>query len=196
MSKTTDKVIDLMNKDLTASSNGSPQKSEFPTYKAVAEFQHECPVIHKAIKGYGYTYADLASIFKIIMPLMEKHKLGFMQPIEGKSLKTIIFYYGEEGALPIESSADIPQDIQLKGMNAFQVYGSALTYFRRYTLASKLGIITDKDIDASGEQIKPIIEEEKFKSALQAIEAGTYTADKLKAKFSLNANQLKILESC
>ena len=196
MSKTTDKVIDLKEKDLTASVNGSKKKSQFPTYKAIALFQHECPVIHKATKGYGYTYADLASIFKIIMPLMAKHKLGFMQPIEGKSLKTVIFYYGDEYALPIESSADIPQGVQLKGM-----YGSALTYFRRYTLASNLGIITDKDIDASGEQeivktdpiFLPVLEPERFGDAIESIENGDYSIDRLIQEFNLSFAQETVI---
>jgi hypothetical protein len=28
-------------------------------FKALADFQQEVPVIHKATQGYGYTYADL-----------------------------------------------------------------------------------------------------------------------------------------
>ena len=54
----------------------------------------------------------------------------------------------------IESTTPIPQDVQLKGMNDFQVLGSAITYIRRYALSSILGIVTDKDTDASGEQTK------------------------------------------
>ena len=38
-------------------------------------------------------------------------------------------------------------------MNDFQVLGSAITYIRRYALSSMLGIVTDKDTDASGEQV-------------------------------------------
>jgi len=52
-----------------------------------------------------------------------------------------------------ESKANIPQGVQLKGMNDFQVLGSAITYIRRYALSSALGLVTDKDIDAAGEQI-------------------------------------------
>jgi hypothetical protein len=37
-------------------------------------------------------------------------------------------------------------------MNDFQVLGSAITYIRRYALSSALGLVTDKDTDASGEQ--------------------------------------------
>jgi len=44
--------------------------------------------------------------------------------------------------------------VQLAKMNEFQVLGSAITYMRRYALSSALGIITDSDIDAAGEQIK------------------------------------------
>ena len=39
-------------------------------------------------------------------------------------------------------------------MNDYQAYGSGVTYFRRYALSSMLGLITDKDIDAAGTQIK------------------------------------------
>ena len=39
-------------------------------------------------------------------------------------------------------------------MNDYQVLGSAITYLRRYALSAMLGIVTDKDTDASGEQKK------------------------------------------
>ena len=39
-------------------------------------------------------------------------------------------------------------------MNDFQVLGSAITYLRRYAISSMLGLVTDKDNDASGEQVK------------------------------------------
>ena len=43
-------------------------------------------------------------------------------------------------------------------MNDFQVLGSAITYIKRYALSSLLGLVTDKDTDASGEQVskKPV----------------------------------------
>ena len=49
---------------------------------------------------------------------------------------------------------DIPQEVDLKGMNDFQVLGSAITYLRRYAISSILGLVTDKDTDAQGEQTK------------------------------------------
>jgi len=201
MSKTTDKVIDLMNQDLAASSNGRLPKENI--YKSLASFQQECPVIHKGTKGYGYSYADLPAIFEVIMPLLKKYNLGFTQLLDGTELRTIL-YHTKSGDT-IESCAAIPQDVQLKGMNSFQVYGSAITYFRRYALSSLLGIVTDKDNDASGEQInseKPNIKFKKgtltdlqFYRAIQTIKEGNYTKEQLLKTFKLNANQEKELKN-
>jgi len=122
-------------------------------FKALAEFQQEVPVIHKTTEGYGYTYADLPAIFEVINPLLKKHGLGFTQLMESKSIKTIVFHV--ESGETLESNTDIPQNVSLAKMNEFQVLGSAITYIRRYSLSSALGLVTDKDTDAGGEQVKP-----------------------------------------
>ena len=120
-------------------------------YKALAAFQTEVPVIFKGTTGYGYNYADWGEILKVINPLLKEHGLGFAQPLSGTSVKTIVFHV-ESGEF-IESEFEIPQGIELKGMNAFQVLGSGITYLRRYSLSSVLGLVTDADADASGEQV-------------------------------------------
>jgi len=122
-------------------------------FKKIAGFQQEVPVIHKGTQGYGYSYADLPAIFEKINPLLSKYGLGFTQLLSGTSIKTIIF--DTESGESMESIADIPQGVQLKGMNDFQVLGSAITYIRRYALSAALGLVTDKDNDAAGEQEKP-----------------------------------------
>jgi len=121
-------------------------------YKSLAEFQQEVPIILKDTAGYGYNYADLPAIFKVINPLLKKNGLGFYQAVEGICVKTVVFHVdtGES----IEAMTEIPQGVQLKGMNDFQVLGSAITYIRRYAISSMLGLVTDKDTDASGEQLK------------------------------------------
>jgi hypothetical protein len=121
-------------------------------FKALANFQQEVPVIHKDTQSYGYTYTNLTNILTTINPILKKNGLGFTQLLEGDGLKTIIFHC--ESGESLESKANIPKDVVLKGMNAFQVLGSANTYIRRYALSSALGLITDKDIDACGEQTK------------------------------------------
>jgi hypothetical protein len=168
-------------------------------FKALAAFQQEVPVIHKATQGYGYTYADLPKIFEVINPLLKKHGLGFTQLINGTQIATCLFHV--ESAESIESKIDIPQGVILKGMNEFQVLGSAITYLRRYALSSMLALVTDKDTDASGEQVKqevkkPLINNKRFEEALIAIENGKYTVDQLKTGFELTEVQTKALLLC
>ena len=165
-------------------------------FKSLAEFQQEVPVIHKATQGYGYTYADLPKIFEVINPLLKKHGLGFTQLINGTQIATCLFHV--ESAESIESKIDIPQGVILKGMNEFQVLGSAITYLRRYALSSMLGLVTDKDTDASGEQVKhepkkSTIDNARFQKAIDAISKGEYTVEELTTKFSLTELQSKSL---
>jgi len=157
-------------------------------FKSLAEFQQEVPVIHKATQGYGYTFADLPKIFSVINPLLKKHGLGFTQLIENENLTTILFHV--ESGETIESKMALLKDVSLKGMNEFQVYGSQLTYFRRYALSSILGIVTDKDTDAGGEQIKKVktITDERFNKAIDAIGKGLAKKEDL-LQFKLTESQ-------
>ena len=122
-------------------------------FKALANFQQEVPVIHKGTQGYGYSFADLTAIFKVINPLLKKHGLGFTQLVGDGAIKTIVFHV--ESGEQIETTTTIPQGVSLKGMNDFQVLGSAITYIRRYALSSALGLVTDSDPDANGVKEKP-----------------------------------------
>ena len=85
-------------------------------------------------------------------------------------------------------------------MNDYQSFGSGVTYFRRYALSSALGLVTDKDTDAAGEQV-PVVKKEKlntkrFADALIAVQEGKITKDKLIEKFALTNVQSKALELC
>lgn len=119
--------------------------------KSLSDFQNDCPIIHKDTKGHNYTYADLPQIFSVINPLLKKHKLCFTQLLENDGIKTILFHV--ESGEQLESFTQIPK-VKLGSMNDYQAYGSGVTYFRRYALSSMLGLITDKDIDAAGTQVK------------------------------------------
>ena len=131
--------------------------------KKLAAFQQECPVILKDTKAKNYNYADLPAIFAVVNPLLDKHKLMFTQPLEFdqgvRFIKTIL--YDLESDQKLESRIDIPEvsfDYTNKDgesvslMNDYQALGSGITYMRRYALSSLLGIVTDKDTDAQGDQ--------------------------------------------
>ena len=173
------------------------QKSSTNIKQAIAGFQQECPVILQQTKGFGYTYADLPTILSVINPLLEKWRLGFTQPLEDDKVKTIVFHI--DTGETIESSITIPQGVMLKGMNDFQVLGSAISYLRRYSISSILGIVSDKDTDASGEQVsKPTkrgLNDNEFVRLCGAINAGTMTAEGAKAKFALTSSQIETIES-
>jgi len=168
-------------------------------FKALAAFQQEVPVIHKGTQGYGYSYADLPKIFEVINPLLQKHGLGFTQLISSKDnlnyIDTVLFHI--ESGDRIESSTLIPY-CQLKGMNDYQSFGSGITYFRRYCLSTILGIVTDKDTDAAGEQVKhetkkPAIDNARFEKAIESIRNSEFTVEQLQAKFELTELQSKAL---
>jgi hypothetical protein len=174
-------------------------------FKALANFQQECPIILKDTQAFGYKYADLPAIFPVINPILKKNGLGFTQLINGMSIKTIIFHI--ESGEQLESSTDIPQGVQLKGMNDFQVLGSAITYIRRYALSSALGLVTDKDTDASGEQLKKDDKKEVYKlpslefntkqynATYEKILAGDVTIDKVKQFYTLSKEVENALKS-
>ena len=169
-------------------------------FKSLATFQQEVPVIHKATQGYGYSYADLPKIFEVINPLLQKHGLGFTQTLntkEGTTYLCTTVFHVESGEC-LDSMVEIP-NVALKGMNDYQSFGSGVTYYRRYALSSALGLVTDKDTDASGEQVKdePVqkkkakIDATRFSKAIEAIKNGEYEIEKLIETFDLDASQLK-----
>ena len=138
-------------------------------YKKLAAFQQECPIIHKAKAAYEnkYTYAGLPEILPVINPLLKKHGLGFTQLLQGKALETVIFC--TTTGQSITSTVDILEGVTLMKMNAFQVAGSGITYYRRYALSAALGIVTDADADGQGKQIADEGEDERILERIKTI---------------------------
>jgi hypothetical protein len=177
-------------------------------FKALANFQYEVPVIHKGTKGYGYSYADLPTIFDVINPLLKKHGLGFTQLLNTKEgvtyISTNIFHI--ESGENIESNVEIPS-VQLAKMNDYQAFGSGVTYYRRYALSSALCLVTDKDLDGSGEQIKkkeskPTLSVTQFNNLVGSIMSGKesktgeiYTPELATKLYTLNEDQIKTLKT-
>ena len=172
-------------------------------FKALAKFQNEVPTIHKATKGYGYSYADLPTIFGVINPLLDKHGLGVTQLLnsfdEGDEIKTIIFHI--DSGETLESITRIPK-ATLKGMNEYQAYGSGVTYYRRYSLSCALRLVTDIDNDASSVPSKPskpskptkkVLSDDRFIKALEAIKSGNTSIDLLISTFKLTDEQTQEL---
>lgn len=97
-----------------------------------------------------YRYLNLATLLKNIKPIFEKHGIAFSQKVtfngtgDGRqalgTVETIIFDENEQQTVceyPFYITGD-PQQV-----------GSAITYARRYSLTTILGIFPDKDDDGS-----------------------------------------------
>lgn len=167
--------------------------------KAMAQFQYECPIIHKSTKGYGYSYADLPTIIEKITPILKKNDLGFTQLVNGQTITTIVFHFPSGGR--IISTTDIISGLDFKGMNALQTFGSQLSYMRRYALTSILGIVSDSDLDGQGQPkkkaekpIEKTLNDQQFIRAIQAVNNGTLSIEQLRKDYKLNESQLLTLE--
>jgi len=94
-------------------------------------------------------YASLGSIIETSRPILAKHKLSLVQfPISDSA------GVGVESVLAHESGEFITERILIplteeKGKSKVQSAGSTLTYLRRYSWASILGMYADEDTDGS-----------------------------------------------
>lgn len=174
-------------------------------FKSLAEFQQEVPVIFKGTTAgsgnFAYQYADLPAILNVINPLMQKHGLGFTQLTNHKDgvdyLVTVVFHV--ESGETLETSLRLMPDVELKGQNILQSYGSQLTYFRRYGISQMLGLVTDKDTDAAGETTKKkTFPNDRFETGMNMVFKGEITKEQfLKAVkgYELTEDQSKQLEA-
>jgi hypothetical protein len=94
-------------------------------------------------------YATLGAVIQASRPILAKHKLSLIQfPISDT------VGIGVESILTHESGEFVAERILIplteeKGKSRVQTAGSTLTYLRRYSWASILGMYSDEDSDGS-----------------------------------------------
>ena len=141
----------------------------------------------KNAQSHHSKYADLNAIMAEVEPVLLENGLILLQPIQANSVCTQIIDI-DSGAM-IVSCMDLPQGITPQQM------GSAITYYRRYTLQSALSLqaVDDDGQQASKEQPtetkKESLSTERFNNALAKIKANEFTVEELKAKFYLTKEQ-------
>jgi len=101
------------------------------------EFQKKISVISKDAKNphFKNTYASLKQILSEVKPVLNEVGVLITQPIKEGKVGTELSFNGVKEF----SYIDLPSN-----MNPQQL-GSAITYFRRYTLASLLSLEIDDD---------------------------------------------------
>ena len=149
---------------------------------ALSNLQGELEDAHKSKQGYGYNYADLSSVLGLLRPLLRKHGLSIAQPVSGDagsvSITTMLLHSSGQH---ISSTVTINIDVSNKKMNSLQAAGSTITYLRRYSLMSLIGLAaTDDDGKAGGEHLDASRDDLK-KSVMDCVLAGTFSQENMQA---------------
>ena len=122
---------------------------------ALSKAQAEMPAIKFDSKNpfLKNDYASLGAIIAGARPVIAKHGLSVSQLTFGEDgvagVETVLMHTSGEW---ISSSISMPVGEE-KGKSSAQVAGSIVTYLRRYSLASILGIYSDEDGD--GNKVEP-----------------------------------------
>jgi hypothetical protein len=132
------------------------------------------------------SYADLNAILETVEPILLAHGLLLMQPINNGCVITRIL--DPESGTVIESSMALPEATTPQQM------GSAVSYYRRYSLTSLLCLqTTDDDAElASKPKAKPTATDELVDKFVKSLEAGTnkWTAEKFISTYALTESQI------
>ena len=173
-------------------------------FNALSKFQGICPPLiknkstsftHKDGSGKTeYRYHELADIEKHVKPYLQKCGLSYRwgQKDEGQIIQVwlIITHLGghEEVGNPLSGNPDTTGS-----KNAIQSKGSTISYLRRYTLTSGLGIAS-ADIDDDAKKVKelPTPNEKQFASTVKKVSEGL-KVDEVKKYFKLTDDQEKAL---
>jgi hypothetical protein len=122
--------------------------------KALSTFHEKCPPIELdgkvAFKGVEFKYATLHNIIETTKEALRESGLVFFHSIEPQTSEVKCTLVCLEDGTTITSS--IPSNFTGLPQNI----GSQITYFKRYTLQSVLGIVAEEDNDASQVEVKKV----------------------------------------
>lgn len=90
---------------------------------------------------FGNRYLSLKKLIAILRPVLDHHHIVLIQPCEGDRVTTKLIDLDDGDTL--ESAIDLPM------ITDPQKVAGAVTYYRRYTLTSLLGLTIDDDDDGN-----------------------------------------------
>ncbi len=102
--------------------------------KKLLEVKREIGTLSKNAKNpfFKSKYLELSDLLTAVEPVLQQHELILLQPIIDNKVKSIIY--------DIDGNIICASELELPNIQDPQKLGSAITYFRRYTLKSLLGI--------------------------------------------------------
>ena len=107
-------------------------------YNKLFKVQQEIGAISKDKKNsfYKNKYFDINKLIEHVSPILKSHNLLLLQPIRDNKVCSVIIDL--DGGV-VESSLELPANLDA------QKIGGAITYYRRYTLVSLLGLQAEDD---------------------------------------------------
>ena len=107
--------------------------------KALLSAKQEIGKVAKNAKNphFKNTYADINALLEAVEPILLDKGLLLIQPINDGKVSTIIIH--------AESGEQMESSIELPTLSNPQQMGSAITYYRRYTLQSLLSLQAEDD---------------------------------------------------
>lgn len=138
----------------TLTSEESIEKERFSStelssiYKALSKAQAEMDAAKKDSKAYNYKYADLSEVVRVSRAALFNNDLCVIQRLLEKEDKLYLYTrLCHSSGQWIESRIGIDIENATSNTKNIQALGSAITYLRRYSYSSILGIITEEDDD-------------------------------------------------
>ena len=131
-------------------------KKEASINEKLFNLQQEIGTVSKDATNpfYKSKYFDINSLIKQLQPLLKKHRLLLLQPIEEDMVVSKL--------LCIDGGGGVVSGLKLPVITDPQKLGSAITYFRRYTLQSLLGLQAEDDDGNHAAKKTVIIPSEKL----------------------------------
>jgi len=163
-------------------------KKETSINEKLFNLQQEIGTISKDAKNpfYKSKYFDINSLINQLQPLLKKNRLLLLQPIEEDMVVSKL--------ICIDGTGAVISGLKLPEINDPQKLGSAITYYRRYTLASLLGLqAIDDDANIASGAGSPTVElpwlnedSPQFKAVKTALTKGTATIADVRTKFKVS----------
>ena len=116
-------------------------------YTKLFEAKKEIGKISKDSKNpfFKSKYFDINSLLEHVEPILQKHNLLLLQPITEGKVRTEI--------IDVETGEKVTSEIALPQLNDPQKLGSCVSYYRRYTAQSLIGLqSTDDDANLASKK--------------------------------------------
>ena len=163
-------------------------------YTKLAELKKEVGKMTKDSKNpfFNSKYFDINQLLEHLEPLFQKNGLMVLQPIINKEVVSKI--------IEIETGDEVCSSLELPPLTDPQKIGSAITYYRRYTLQSLLGIQAEDDDANKARGKEPEkwlnVDSEEWNALAKVVENGTtVTLAQVRKKYKVSKETQKALES-